>query len=466
MSFSVIFFIFQLVSSCVWSIQLIEIRRLGLGLEQEIQNLEVDKYKVYNSHNYKKLSQLERLSEEEIFDIKVVSSILPFKANNYVVDQLIDWDNYRDDPIYNLTFPRKEMLKPEHFEQMASLLKGGADKKAIASQANEIRLRLNPHPAGQMEDNVPLFKGERFEGIQHKYKETLLFFPTNGQTCHSYCTFCFRWPQFVKMKGERFATTEIDKLVSYLYEHPEVRNVIFTGGDPMIMPSHIFWSYVEPLLKVPHLTSIRVGTKALAYWPYRFLTDKDAEEMLTIFKKVKDAGKHLAIMAHFTHYHELMTPAVGLAIQKLKGVGVEIRTQSPVLKNINDNADDWGVMWRTQVQMGCVPYYMFVVRDTGAQHHFGMSLERASQIFKDAYKQVCGLARTVRGPSMSAHPGKVLVNGVTEVAGEKVFSLQLLQARNPEFVLNPFFAKYDPNATWLDDLVPAFGESKFFFEKE
>ena len=108
---------------------------------------------------------------------------------------------------------------------------------------------------------------------------------------------------------------------------------------------------------------------------------------------------------------------------------------------------------------------MFVVRDTGAQHYFGIPLVRAHEIFKDAVKNVSGLARTVRGPSMSATPGKVQIDGVSEVNGKKVMVLRMLQGRNPEWVNKPFFAEYDDSAIWLDDLKPAF-EPKFFFEDE
>ena len=66
---------------------------------------------------------------------------------------------------------------------------------------------------------------------------------------------------------------------------------------------------------------------------------------------------------------------------------------------------------------------------------------------------------------MSATPGKILVDGVCDVAGEKVFVLKFIQARDPSWVSRPFFARYDPRATWIDDLTPAFGESRFFFEK-
>jgi len=103
-------------------------------------------------------------------------------------------------------------------------------------------------------------------------------------------------------------------------------------------------------------------------------------------------------------------------------------------------------------------------RDTGAQHYFEVPLVKALEIFKEAYQRVSGLSRTVRGPSMSATQGKVQILGVSEINGEKVFVLQFLQARNPQGVMQPFFAKYDSKATWLDDLKPAFGP-KFFFEE-
>jgi KamA family protein len=424
--------------------------------------------KSYTLANFRDLPQIQNFSEQTQFEMEVVGNVLPFKANNYVVEQLIDWKNIPNDPMYVLTFPQKGMLKPEHFEKMSTTLKNNSDKKEIANVANEIRLQLNPHPAGQMELNVPTLKdGTKLYGMQHKYKETCLFFPSQSQTCHAYCSFCFRWPQFVGMDKMKFAMKEGEQLVQYLIEHPEITDVLFTGGDPMIMKAKIFSKYIETLIdaKLPNLKTIRIGTKSLSYWPYKFLTDDDSEQMLDVFRKVTKNGIHLAFMAHFNHLTELSTKSVKRAIQEVRATGAQIRTQSPLLAHINDDADMWAKMWTKQVQLGCIPYYMFVVRDTGAQHYFGISLVKAQEIFRNAYKQVSGLGRTVRGPSMSATPGKVQVDGVVTVMGEKVLSLQFLQGRNPEWVQRPFFAKYDENAIWLDDLKPAF-EEKFFFEDE
>ena len=269
------------------------------------------------------------------------------------------------------------------------------------------------------------------------------------------------------MDEMKFAMKEGEQLVQYLKEHQEISDVLFTGGDPMIMKAKMFSTYVNTLIdaKLPNLKTIRIGTKALSFWPYKFLIDNDADETLQLFEKITSNNIHLAIMSHFNHHVELSTGSVKVAIKKIRKTGAEIRTQSPLLAHINDDAEIWATMWKKQVNLGCIPYYMFVVRDTGAQHYFGVPLIRAYEIFRNAYKKVSGLGRTVRGPSMSATPGKVLVDGVTTINGKKVISLRFLQGRNPEWVQKPFFAEYNEDAIWLDDLKPAF-EDKFFFEDE
>jgi L-lysine 2,3-aminomutase len=171
-------------------------------------------------------------------------------------------------------------------------------------------------------------------------------------------------------------------------------------------------------------------------------------------------------MAHFNHHREMETPIAREAIRRIQSTGAVIRSQSPLLSHINDSAGVWELMWREQVRLGIIPYYMFVERDTGAEQYFKLPLVKAVKIFREAFRHVNGLARTVRGPSMSATPGKVEVTGIAQVAGEKVFALRFLQGRNPEWVGKPFYAAFDENASWLHHLKPAFGEEKFFFEDE
>jgi KamA family protein len=426
------------------------------------------KYKLYNLANFKTIPQIKLLTEEQIRDVEIVGSVLPFKTNNYVVENLIDWSRVPDDPMFILTFPQKEMLLPDHYRQMEKLFSSGAGKDEIKKAANEIRLQLNPHPAGQMDHNVPVWQGERLNGFQHKYRETVVFFPSHGQTCHAYCTFCFRWPQFVGMEDLKFASREASLLVEYVSSNPDVTDILFTGGDPLTMKAGILASYIRPLLqaKIPHLRNIRIGSKSLAYWPYRFLTEDDSTGLLDLFREVKDAGKHLAFMAHFNHHVELDGSPVKEAIDKIQSTGAVIRTQSPLLRHINDAPEIWAEMWRKQVALKCIPYYMFVARNTGAQHYFSVPLEKAWQVFRQAYQSVSGICRTVRGPVMSCLPGKVQVLGVSEVMGRQVFVLRMIQGRNPDWIARPFFAEYDPQAVWYTGLKPALGESKFFFKEE
>jgi L-lysine 2,3-aminomutase len=249
-------------------------------------------------------------------------------------------------------------------------------------------------------------------------------------------------------------------MVSYLGEHPEVSNVLLTGGDPLIMAADVLRRYVEPLLAVDTVDTVRISTKALSYWPHRFVTDPDADAMLRLFEQVTGAGRQLAVMVHVSHPRELDPPIVATALRRVRSTGAVLRFQAPVIRGINDDAVIWSTMWRRLTALGVVPYYMFVERDTGPHDFFAVPLERAYTIFRDAYSTVSGLARTARGPVLSTTSGKVCVDGVATIAGERVFVLRYLQARDPGLVGRPFFAQFDSAATWLSDLKPAFGAAE------
>jgi L-lysine 2,3-aminomutase len=249
------------------------------------------KYQAYTINNFKAIPQISRLDQQQIRAIEVVGSVLPFKTNNYVVDRLINWNDPLSDPMFILTFPQRGMLSDEDYQRMDAVLKSGADKETVKKTADEIRHKLNPHPAGQMEHNVPVWQGTRLEGVQHKYRETVVFFPSHGQTCHAFCTFCFRWPQFVGIEILKFASKESALLVDYVSANNFVTDILFTGGDPLTMSTELLAGYIRPLVKakIPHLNNIRIGSKALSYWPQRFTGDKDSAELLELFKEITSA---------------------------------------------------------------------------------------------------------------------------------------------------------------------------------
>src|SRR3954454_22779547 len=319
-----------------------------------------------------RMPQLDRLPAARRAAMKAVAHVLPFRTNSYVVDELIDWDRIPDDPIFQLTFPQPEMVEPDHVRRIRALIDRDAPSAERRAEADRIRTELNPHPEAQLPHNVPLLGEEPVPGVQHKYGQTCLVFPSVGQTCHAYCTYCFRWAQFVGMRELKFATDREMRYLDYLRDNVGITDVLFTGGDPMIMGTDVLSRYVEPLLgsEYAHVQAIRFGTKALAYWPYRFLTDPDADGLLRLMERIVASGRHLAVMAHFSHWRELETDAVQAAIRRLQSVGAVIRTQAPLIGHVNDDPKVWLSMWREQVRLGVVPYYMFVERETGAQRYF------------------------------------------------------------------------------------------------
>ncbi|WP_374581550.1 KamA family radical SAM protein [Pseudoduganella sp.] len=426
------------------------------------------KFKPYTRQSIRQAPQWELLAPEQQEAVQVLSHVLPFRTNQYVLDQLIDWSNIPDDPIYRLVFPHRDMLPAHEYWQLRDLLLVKQDEAAAQQLVRQIRLRMNPHPAGQMTHNVPRVNDAPLKGLQHKYKETVLFFPSAGQTCHAYCTFCFRWPQFVGMDDMKFDARETGQLVEYLKAHRDVTDVLITGGDPMIMNTRSMEEIITPLLGagLEHIQNIRIGTKSVSYWPQRFVSDRDADDLLRLFERVVASGKNMAIMGHYNHAVELRQEVAQQAVKRIVGTGATLRMQGPLIRHINEDPASWAELWRTGVRLGAIPYYMFVERDTGPREYFQLPLARAHEVFQQAYQMVSGLARTVRGPSMSAFPGKVVIDGVAQVGGEKVFALQFLQARNAGWVRKPFYARYDPEATWFDQLRPAFGREKFFFEEE
>ncbi|KAK5994356.1 putative L-lysine 2,3-aminomutase [Cladobotryum mycophilum] len=395
--------------------------------------------------------------------------VFPMRVNNHVAEDLIDWGNVPEDPMFQLAFPQPAMLSQNDMQKIQVAIQAGTLKSMLQRLAEDIRNKMNPHPANQKTENVPRMNGEEIAGMQHKYRETVLYFPSEGQFCHAFCSYCFRWAQFTSVgSSQTFKSNNGKQLRDYVASMPQVKDVLFTGGDPMVMSPQILSSYIDPLISEDgpkNLETVRIGSKSLAWWPYKYTTDAGAKDILGIFERVVKSGRQLAFQAHFSHPRELEHPVTQEAIRQIRMTGVQIRGQAPLVRHVNDSSDAWQYMWNLQAKLGVIPYYMFIERDTGASHYFNVPLAKAHSIFSKAYSGLAGTARTVRGPSMSASPGKVGVLGVESVNGEKVFILKFWQARDPSWVDRVFFAKYDAEATWLTDLKPAFGETEFFFEE-
>ncbi|GAB4003126.1 hypothetical protein GCM10029992_43510 [Glycomyces albus] len=138
------------------------------------------RFRAYTVRHLDDLLKRAPLTEEQRLRTRAVASVLPFRTNTYVVDELIDWDNAFDDPMFRLVFPQEDMLPAEDVDHLAELLQKDAPKQEITAAANQVRFKLNPHPAGQIQLNIKA-KEDAVEGLQHKYKETVLFFPSRGR---------------------------------------------------------------------------------------------------------------------------------------------------------------------------------------------------------------------------------------------------------------------------------------------
>jgi KamA family protein len=385
--------------------------------------------------------------------VRLLSLVLPFRVNDYVLDELVGWDAVPDDPLFQLVFPQHGMLSDDDEAALRQAVAHGG-KAAIAAVVARIRAGLNPHPSGQRELNVPALEGIALAGLQHKYRETVLYFPGQGQSCHSYCTYCFRWAQFVGDSDLRFAAPDPADAVAYLAAHPEVSDVLFTGGDPMIMTTERLRAHLLPMLRLPDIRTFRIGTKSVAYWPHRFVSDADADDLLRLFEEVVASGRTLAVMAHFTHPREVESDIARRALERIRATGAVVYCQAPMVAHINDDADVLARLWRAELAAGAVPYYQFVERDTGPYDYFKVPLARAAELFRTAYRQLPGLARTVRGPVMSATAGKVVVDGTEHTSDGAFLRLRFLQARDPGLVGRPFRTRYSETAAWLSELEP------------
>ena len=272
------------------------------------------RYKALSAKHLDEIPQLERLSADDRFAMKVVANVLPFRSNRYVIDNLIDWDRVPDDPLYQITFPQRGMLEEGDFLHMADMMRRDASASEIKAGAHEIREKLNPHPAGQRELNIPKVAHETVQGLQHKYRETVLFFPSQGRRATPTAPSASAGPSSWATTTSRSSPRRRTGLHDYLAAHPDVSDLLVTGGDPMIMKTAVFAHYLEPFVEDPrlaHVQDIRIGTKSLTFWPSRFVGDDDADDMLRLLEKIVKAGKHVAIMAHFNHWRELETAVVG-----------------------------------------------------------------------------------------------------------------------------------------------------------
>jgi L-lysine 2,3-aminomutase len=413
-------------------------------------------YRQYNHKTFAASHYYQRLPKTARLEFDVLTQVFPFKANSYVLENLIDWDNIPNDPMYKLVFPRKEMLGTNEFRNLQKLLheKDAESKNELIAS---IRARLSPR-VPYAPSCIPIHNGIPVKGAYRSWKSVLaLFAKPTLSTCHNYCSYCFRWDTLGEPESLQSGYNDPDEPIAYLRAHPEISDVMFTGADPMVIKASTLRKYIEPLLAISSLKAISITTKSLAWWPYRYTTDKDAQDVLDLFAEICANGKHLNFYAHFTHDRELAHEEVVKASMRIRSTGAVIRTHGPLVIGINDNAETWARLWTKQIQLGMVPDWMYLEADHSPESCFRVSLAESLQIAEEAHRQCSVLARTVRGPVFMNDVYRVLLDGVTELNGEKYFVLKNLHGppdSNAESTIK--LIRYDAQTKSVGDLFELF----------
>jgi lysine 2,3-aminomutase len=214
--------------------------------------------------------------------------------------------------------------------------------------------------------------------LVHRYPDRVLLMVTNQ--CPIYCRFCTRKrlvgkPGFLK-KGE------LDQAVAYLREHTEVRDVILSGGDPLLLPDNLIERILKALRSIPHLELIRFGTRVPGTLPERI-----TPELCEIVKQYHPIYMNL----HFNHPDEL-TPEVKEACGRLADAGVPLGAQTVLLKGVNDDPEIMKRLMHQLLLARIKPYYLYMADLTKGTNHFRTTVETGLRIIQSLQGHTSGMA--------------------------------------------------------------------------
>ncbi len=290
------------------------------------------------------------------------------------------------------------------------------------------------------------------EGVQHKYDSTVLVLASDR--CAGLCRYCFRKRLFLQTPEKREERLrDLAGLIRYLEKHPEVTNVIFSGGDALMLSTARLKELIEAVRRVPHVRFIRLGSRILSYWPERILNDP---ELLEVLKTYSRPGKRIYLVTHFDHPREI-TPEAEKACELLMRAGVHLLNQCPLIAGVNDDPGVLAELFRTLAGIGVSPYYVFQCRPTVGNKPYAVPIERGYRIFEAARGRVSGVAKRVRFV-MSHAMGKLEIVALT--SEHAIFKFHRA-ARNQD-TGKVLVYRRNPEAYWLDDYQELVEEAPLF----
>lgn len=350
------------------------------------------------------IDKIPNIPPEERDKLRKVAERYVFRANDYYLG-LINWDDPAD-PIKQLIIPREEELSDWG--------------KLDASNEQAVTVA---------------------RGVQHKYPDTVLLLC--NEVCGAYCRYCFRKRLFMDDNAE--VANDVSDGLAYIAAHQEVRNVLLTGGDPLLMSTRRLVEIIEALRRIAHVEIIRIGTKMPAFDPWRLLRDSKLQEA---FRKYSTPQQRIYLMAHFDHPRELTDVAVE-GIDCFIRNGVICVNQCPLIKGVNDDPDVLTTLFRKLSYVGCPPYYLFQGRPTAGNEPYEVPIVRGWEIFSEALRRGSGLARRARYV-MSHETGKLEILAVDD----QYIYLRYHRAKDPALRGRFMIYKRNDEAYWLDDLEP------------
>ena len=221
--------------------------------------------------------------------------------------------------------------------------------------------------------------------LQHKYKQTLLVHINN--TCFSHCQFCYKVNE-LNTDANHLYQQIVGNAVTYIKEHPEINNVLLTGGDPMVFGNKSLSYILEHFSDLPQIRGIRIATKALSFYPLRFLDD----QLLSILSACNKKKKHITIIAHISHPAEFSGTMVA-AIEKIEKAGASIRSQPVLARGINDSVETLTRLFQKAFDHKIPPYYLSQFMPVRGVEQYALPIDQAYQIVAKVNEELSGLEK-------------------------------------------------------------------------
>jgi KamA family protein len=261
-----------------------------------------------------------------------------------------------------------------------------------------------------------------------------------SEVCDGICRYCFRKRLFARQKQE--VLRDLPAALEYIRSHPEITNVLLTGGDPLVLSTPKLERILTPLRQIPHVQIIRIGTRIPVFNPFRILED---DSLPALIETHSLPDKKIYIMTHFCHPRELTPPALE-AVQRLHKAGAVLCNQFPLIRGVNDNPSVLAELLRRCSFAGIVPYYLFQCRPALGNHAYTVPIEEGYEILRQAKSKVSGLAKRLRFV-MSHSSGKLEIVGRTDAYTYFKYHRAADDADSSRILIY----RSNPKACWLDD---------------